>query len=254
MPLWQTDNYSFSIEVSIEMSNNTDSGKYGLLIHQKNEATITILNRCSDKDMTPLPLTGNLRLPKSVLELIELLKPNSKGVFDLNGNIYVEMSMAVLQSADTFEAFLVFYRSTIAKFPGLKPYTSLYEKTTYIPSAITADRVPDAIGTRRLTEKDKFDITHNMVTSNIYIQIKVMDLMLEKLIYFFGADKDFPVGNAINFLLEHGLSDSDLQNEIGVPYRTYHRYKTKNNDSAKMAEQPAAQTEQSKQTSNLAVS
>jgi len=200
------------------------------IVHQTYEDTLTILYRFLDGDMTPLSSTDKLRLPKSVLDLIELLKPNAKGLYDLNGNIFIEMNIAVLQSIETFEAFLLFYRSVIAKFPGLQRYSGLYEKT-----------------------KDDPD-SHKTVTTNLYAKVAVMDLILEKLIYFFSSDSEFPVTDGINFLLSHGISDADLQKELKVPYRTYHRYKTENNASAKVATPEITPLEPPKQqTTALAI-
>ncbi len=172
------------------------------IIHQAKEGEVSVLNRFPESEMMPLPLTDQLMLPKSVLSLIETLKPNARGLYDQNGSLFIEVNLAVLQSIETFEAFLSFYRSTLEHYPGLKRYMSLYEKTQDIAG------------------------THRTVTTNVYVKVAVLDLMLEKLIYFFNDDRDFEIPDALHYLLSHGINDADLQKTLNCPQSTYYRYKT----------------------------
>jgi hypothetical protein len=172
---------------------------------------IVVIKEYFDKTPELIPITSNLHLPKSVLDFITLLKPNAKGLFDKNGTISVEMNITVLQSAETFEVFLGFFHAILAKFPTLEPYTSLYEKTIQVPRTLP---VP------------KDWPTTQAVTSNIYIQIRVLDMLIEKLIYHFRPEDDFPVSDALTFCLEHGISDNELIETFNVPKSSYYRLKT----------------------------
>ncbi|MGA3112330.1 MAG: hypothetical protein ABSE15_09935, partial [Candidatus Bathyarchaeia archaeon] len=65
--------------------------------------------------------------------------------------------------------------------------------------------------------------------SHFYVVIRVKEMTLERLRFFFKPDEDFPVPNAISYLLTQGMSDSTLQSVFGIPPRTYGRYKDKIN-------------------------
>jgi hypothetical protein len=206
------------------------------VVHQKRgEETALIKPYFDDKLSELTPITANLHLPKAILEFITLLKPNSKGLFDKSGTIYVEMNMAVLHSAETFEVFLNFYHSIIAKFPTLKPYTALYEKTVNIPWDLKKWALPeiceeftkDGNGARTKCTREEFMARHpTVVTSNIYIQVRVMDMLIETLTHYFRPEDDFPISDALTFCLEHGISDNELMETFNVPTSTYYRLKS----------------------------
>jgi hypothetical protein len=236
------------IKMSSDMKENVirfDIGK--ILIHQDNESDTTIIKRSFNANITPLePLTSDLHLPKTVLGFIEALKPNSKGLCDRNGSIFVEVNMTVLQSAATFEAFLSFYRSTLEKFPELKHYASLYEKSAKLPWNRAKYPIPEKIdwGNGKITTREQFYAEHHeTVTTNLYVEIKVLDMLLEKLICHFGADRDFPISDSITFLLQHGLTNQELIETFGIPERNYYNLKKpQNKTTAKIASSEQPQT------------
>ena len=106
----------------------------------------------------------------------------------------------------------------LQSFLGLKPYVSLYEKTINLPYDLERCPFPkqSTFGDKTYSREEMAALHPQAVTSNVYIQIRVLDLLIEKLIYHFSPDQDFPISDALAFCLEHGLSDNELITTFGV--------------------------------------
>ena len=232
------------------------SGESILALHG-NEEKLAVINHCFDNAMLPLaPISDDLHLPKPVLEFLAVLKPNSKGLCDRNGTLYVEMNSAVLQSTTALDVFLTFYREVLNQFPGLKPYCALFEKTVTRSHDSVKYPVPIERALSKMTQEEyvrsyKEWVAKNpeVLTTNIYVTVRVLDMLLEKLVYHFTPESDFPIPDAIQFCQDHGLSNGQLIAEFKIPETSF--YRLKKSATPKMAVAKEAVKDPEKLTENM---
>jgi hypothetical protein len=153
-------------------------------------------------------MSNNLpNLPKSVLGFCTEMEPYSQGVCVKDGKVVIKLKDSVWQTPDSFVLFVRFTNAAKAKFQ----------------IGIYTDQVCESVPKKPFA----------WVTA-INLQVDVKTMLLDRLRCFFSPESEFSVADSINFLLNHGLSDIELQSRLNIPKTTFFRYK---NQRSKM-EQP----------------
>jgi hypothetical protein len=176
--------------------------------------------------------------PRHVKEFIGLLEANTVAVFDVDGTLYIEVNMAVLQSLETFQAFLLFYRSAISKFTEITPFTDLYEQTqscVIIATKAKPAHLDSVTLQNTLTLESPYKV---WVPMHFYVTIKLQDLIIQQLQAHFSTD-DYSPGFGIDFLIEHGYEKENIIAALDISRATFFNHMAKlkkTNDNAKATE------------------